>query len=204
MEPSPEVSYLPSVSLTKRVAEIMGDPEKMGVEALFLLPMPAREDPLLFLLNRLTAVSTLEGIEYYSASRNEYRVLFTRAYALSETGSPNPDPSFSELPDEYNLQIFMNDTTFGEGRYRLTYHTAEDCILATLVNLTPLHLGPLKVVTENNVAFSLLAIPTDGGLLLYASGAARPKVGKMFSGTLERSLSNRIFALKDWLAEGVR
>ncbi len=200
-----DTSMVPEVSLSSEVRDTLETgPDIMGIRSLFLLPFPEKEEPLVFLINSMTNVSSLEGIEYYSASRNRNRTLFNRAYVLSSPAgdSPAPDPTFTVLPEEFTLPVFLEDTTFGEARYELSFKTSGDCILATLVNRTPLSLGPLKVTDSGDTVFTLLAVPMNNSLLLFASGTAKPGAGVLFRGSVERSLYNRIYALKEWLEKG--
>jgi len=200
-----DTSMVPQVSLSSEVRKTLETgPDIVGTRSLFLLPFPEKEEPLIFLINTLTNVSSLEGIEYYSASRNRNRTLFSRAYVLSSPagGSPAPDPTFSSLPGEFTLPVFLEDTTFGEALYELSFKTSGDCILATLTNRTPLSLGYLKVTDSGDTVFTLLAVPMNNSLLLFASGTAKPGTGVLFRGSVERSLYNRIYALKDWLEKG--
>jgi hypothetical protein len=206
MSEGPGFLLIPETSLSAKIQETAGIEGKFaGTESLFLLPFPEHADPLLFLLNRLTAISTLKDIKYYSESRGKYRTLFTQAYVMesADTNKPVPDPVYTVLPDKNSFSVFLDDTTFGEAGYRLSFQTTEDCILATLINSTPLSLGPIRVMNGEDMTLTLLAVPRGNSLLLYASGTAKTEKGPLFIRTIEKSLYNRILAIKEWLAKGL-
>ncbi len=74
------------------------------VEALFVVPVDpaeaAREDFRLRIFNILRSVSTMKGIEYWSASRERMRVMFHDAYVVADAESRKalPDPLVTAIP----------------------------------------------------------------------------------------------------------
>lgn len=195
-------SLIPRVSLADRIPSYSG---VVGAQSLFLLPFTPEGDSFLFLANKLTAVSTMQGINYYSSTRGKTRTLFTRAFIPRVAGTKDaaPDPVFRTPPDNLTLEVFLEDTTFGEGWYAMTLSTAGDCLLAGLTNKTPLSLGPVKVLDEEEMELILLVVPLPGELLLYASGTARLGKNSLLEKYVERSLYYRIQAMKEWLVEAL-
>ena len=183
----------------------------IGSESLFLIPLAEDlagipgDGLLLFILNRLGDIESLEGIAYYSASRGRYRTLFTRSFPVGSPGSaaPVPNPVFTALPVNRTIHTFQDDTTFGESTSRMTFRSSGDAVSLGITNITPLSLGPVRILGPEGMNILLLAVPLRSGLLLYTLGTAEAEHVSLFSGTVERSLYNRVRALKEWLASSL-
>ncbi|WP_041623183.1 DUF6675 family protein [Spirochaeta thermophila] len=177
----------------------------IGVESLFRLPMPSslREgsDPILDLYNILHRVSTMKGIQYYSASRGRMRTMFHDAYRIAspEAREPVPDLTFTELPHEpVSITIFQDDSSFGKNLYRITYRVEGSFILLSMENLDTLaYMGLIPLVSPGGLRTHLVIVPRGEELMFYGICGVRTI---RFFGMEKRyaSFYNRIVALKNW------
>jgi hypothetical protein len=177
---------------------------KIGVEALFLLRKriagETEEERELALYNIFRSVSTMEGIEYYSASRERMRIFYIESYAVRspDDREPLPDPVVSEVPPQDRIYVYQEDSSFGKNVYTVNYVRREDAYLMSMTNLTRMYYGILPVVAPENLEIHLTVVETEEGYLFY--GACGVSVISLF-GLEDRakdSFYNRIEALYRW------
>ncbi len=203
---------LPNTGLTAGIARqmIAGD-LNIGIEGLFFtsideLPtgyrtMPADERDLI-LYNILRSVSTLQGLEYYSASRDEIRLLFEESWVIADVKKPKdalPDPIVSTIPDEDTILIHQKDKSFGNNQSEMTFCVRSDVFAACIINLTPMrYKGIIRVVNPENMQIHLIVVPVEEGLLMYGTMSARTRDVKSFISRARNSFTNRVIALTGW------
>ena len=198
---------VPGLENTRSALEAM-EP-KVGVEALFLLrerltgDSEAERD--LSLYNIFRSVSTMEGIEYYSASRGRMRIFYEESYAVAgpESREPLPDPTVSEIPRRDRIHVYQRDSSFGRNVYTVEYVRREDAYLMSMTNLTRMYYGIFPVVAPENLEIHLTVVETEEGYLFY--GACGVEVISLF-GLEDRakdSFYNRIEALYRWFRSRV-
>lgn len=177
---------------------------KIGVEALFLLeerlPGESEEERERTLYNIFRAVSTMEGIRYYSASRERMRIFYEESYAIAgpDEREPLPDPLVSEVPREDHIYVFQRDSSFGKNVYRVEYLRREEAYLMSMTNLTRMYYGILPIVAPRNLEIHITVVETADGYLFY--GACGVDVISLF-GLEDRakdSFYNRVEAIYRW------
>lgn len=202
----PTFSLAPDASFTSRIEqEVRALEPKLGIEARFFLPLSRQTieapDFRLRLYNILRSVSTMEGIEYYSASRERMRTFYHDSYAVASADGEQriPDPLVSRVPDEATVYVYQRDSSFGRNVQRLDYFYDSENILVRMENQTTMfYNGFIPLVGEENLRTYLVVEPGREGVVFYGHLAVR--VGALF-GMEERaqnSFYNRIKALYDW------
>ncbi len=182
---------------------------KIGVEALFLMPYPAAletaPDPELEIYNILRSVATMEGIEYYSASRERMRIFYIDSYAVENPDSRRrrPDPLVSSIPAEDSIYVYQRDSSFGRNVHRITYRYTEGAYQVRMTNLTRMFYGILPLVAEENLDVYLTIIPVDDGIVFYGNSAVRVIGLFGMEDRARNSFYNRIKALYDWFSQEV-
>jgi hypothetical protein len=201
---APEV---PGLQNTRSALEAM-EP-KIGVEALFLLRDRIEGDTEaereLALYNIFRGVSTMEGIEYYSASRERMRIFYEESFAITDPDSrePIPDPTVEEVPATDRIFVYQEDSSFGRNVYTVEFVRREDAYIMSMTNLTRMYYGILPVVAPENLEIHLTVVETEEGYLFY--GACGVWVISLF-GLEDRakdSFYNRIEALYRWFRSRV-
>ena len=153
------------------------------------------------LYNHLRAVSSLQGIEYYSGSRAYHRTLYQQSYAIvgPDDRTPLPDPVVGSVPELSTLYLVQEDSTFGTNVYQADYRFDGTTITMQVRNLTTMWWSILPLVNPGDFRSVVSVTPTDRGLLFYAAaGIYTINIG----GVRERSqssLRNRLDALERWL-----
>jgi hypothetical protein len=190
-------------------AAIAGENPPILVETAFVLPRrapagsAAREAELASIYGFMRSIGTLEGIEYYSASRKKMRTFYAESYLIDDPGTrkrlPDPaPPAAGALPRFESLFAFQRDLSFGANVYRYDFESAPGAVRVTATNLTRMSYSLVPVMAPEALKTRLLVIQAEDGIVFYAaSGAAAPGV---FKGKLEESFSNRAEALFKWFA----
>jgi hypothetical protein len=198
--------FAPEIS----ISAIIGDQldvlkPTLGVEVLFLLPVSksAITNPSfeIWLYNSLCSVSTMEGMKYYSASRDRMRLLFEESYVLDSAEDRNriADPQFDTIPDKYTMFAFQKDLSFGKNIQHISYTKIGDTILMSMRNVTTMFYGIIPLIPPGNMAMTLMVHPLDSGLLFYGNTGLRVTVIPGIEKKSQNSFYNRIKALYSWL-----
>jgi hypothetical protein len=206
--PSPRL--LPAGPAAERIREaIVADKPGILVESAFFLPRPApaerrgREAELAAIYGLLRSFSTLEGIQYYSATHKAMRVLFAESYRIDGPGtklrlSDQPAPAIADIPRSEALFAFQRDLNFGSNIYSYSFESAPGCVTVTINNLTRLSFGIIPLVAPKALEMRLLALQASDGIVFYVeSDSSSPGP---FRGKLEESFSNRATALFAWFS----
>lgn len=152
------------------------------------------------LFNQMIALSTLAGIQYYSASRKTMRTFYQTSQIIDDPAGkqPLPDPEFASLPAALTLFARQKDLTFGDNTYRYNYSTAGDAIFFTQENLTSMNIGIIPAVGKNNFRSVLAVIDTGDSLLIYAVAMAKSLSLPGMGDRIGASFANRVEAVLSW------
>jgi hypothetical protein len=184
------------------------------VEALFFWPKPtgtelatgttrAQTTELLTIYNILRAAGSLQGIEYWSASRRAMRLFYETSHLIAspENDAAVPDSMLPTLPPvAETLYARQKDLSFGDNRYKIVMGSGPDHIQSHSVNLTQMRYGILPVASPGNLSVRILVINGDDALLFYLLSSARAAMVPGMRGKLESSFGNRATAIYNWFA----
>jgi len=205
-------SLLPENDLTAGIIRrVVTADLNIGIEGLFFTPqeeLPPAYGTMdtaqrhLELYNILRSVSTLEGLEYFSASRGEMRLLFEESWAIPDPDSADvvlPDPLVTAVPEEDTIFLHQKDKSFANNESVMRFTARPEVIAASIVNLTPMrYKGLIRVVDPENMQIHLVVVPLDEGLLMYGTMSARTRDVKAFMDRARNSFTNRVIALTWW------
>lgn len=200
------VTWAPAHPLADRVRTGLREEEPdVVVEALYLWKKPgsaASEAELLTMYNVLRAVGTLQGIEYWSASRQTMRLFYEESWRVvsPEDRTRVPDQRVASVPPSENFTVWQKDLSFGGNLNRLEYRTAADGVLLESVNLTRMYYKFVPVAAPGALKVRVLALNTDEGILFWAVSSARAAVVPGVRGKLEDSFGNRAEAVFRWFS----
>lgn len=206
---------IPETSLTGTIVrQIVRADFNLGIEGIFFTPnkqlppsysLELSEERTVVLYNILRSVSTLTGLEYYSASRKTMRLLFEESWVI-----PNPkqylealpDPLVTDIPPEDSFFIHQKDKSFSRNQSKITFLARHDAFATSIINISPLrYKGFLKVVNPGNMQTHLIVVPVQEGLLVYGAMVAKTLRIKSFLNRAEASFTNRVIALAQWYRE---
>jgi hypothetical protein len=184
------------------------DPNVM-VETLYLYKKPVstgnwNHEQRSGLFNQLLALSTMTGIQYYSASRKTMRTFFESSIVIDGPDSkrPVPDPVYNIPPQSLTLYTRQKDLTFGENIYRYDYRTTDSAFFFMQENLTVMNAGIIPAIGKNKLRSVMAVINCDDSLLIYAVSMARVTSVLGMGDRISSSFSNRAEAILKWFTTG--
>ena len=156
------------------------------------------------LFNETIAISTLQGIQYYSASRGTMRTFYETSLVIDNptTRRPLPDPSYMTVPPELVLFARQRDLSFGDNIYQYTYRILPGALVFLQENLTGLNAGIIPAVGKNNLRSGLVLLDAGDCLIIYAVSMAKATSLPGLRDRIGDSFSNRAEAIIQWIVSG--
>ncbi|MDR0585514.1 MAG: hypothetical protein LBG57_14365 [Treponema sp.] len=192
-------------ALRRLIAETMDSlAPGLFVETLYRYQKPRKgvwsEAERTALFNQTLALSTLTGIQYYSASRGVMRTFYESSRVIDGPDSKKalPDPVYSALPPSLTLYARQKDLTFGDNIYRYNYLSVPDAFFFVQENLTALTAGIIPAVGKNKLRTVMAVIDCGDSALIYfvsmAKAVSLPGMGERIG----NSFTNRAEAVLKW------
>lgn len=181
--------------------------EKPGlfIESLYLYPRAQPANPqaeLRSLYSTILAISSLEGIQYYSASHRSMRVFYSESYRIDgpDTRRRQADAlaPAGNLPSAETYYAFQRDTTFGPNVYRCAYRSYEEAVSLESINLTNLSFMGIPVLKAEGLRIRLFIVQASEGIIFYVVNSAEAPGLPLVLDKVQESISNRTAALFKW------
>ncbi len=185
------------------------EPEKMGFaeEKLYRLPKSEIENKSAAALDTRTAskimrsISKMQGMQYFSRSRKSWDELYSQAFRVENPDSKN----FSAAPDlnegdadGQEFFAFLNDHTFGESVYKISYRQNQNEFLMLMENYSALSYGPVKAVKPGDLKMCVCIIDCGDEFLVYIGNYAEFKMISALKKRLNNSFEARLEAIFNW------
>jgi hypothetical protein len=208
---SPRFRLLPRHERISQVIEDVHqelDPEIM-VETLHLYSKPATaerpawsEAERIQLYNKVLALSTLTGLQYYSASRRTMRTFYESSGVIGSASSKTviADPVYRLPPPKLTVYARQKDLTFGDNTYQYDYYSFPDAMVFVQQNLSALTYGIIPAVGKNKLRSAVAIIDAGDYLLVYAASMAKAASIPGMKERIGNSFSNRAEAILNWFA----
>jgi len=155
------------------------------------------------LYNEILALSTLAGLQYFSASRGNMRTFYETSSVIDGPSTKKilPDPVFPGPEIQLTLYARQKDLTFGDNIYQYDFYSAPGAIIFTQQNLTSLTYGIIPAVGKNKLR-SIVAIFDAGDyLLVYAASMAKAASLPGMKERIGSSFTNRAEAVLHWFSD---
>lgn len=153
--------------------------------------------------NLLRSISTMKGLEYYSASRKKMRTLFAESYLVDgpNSGLPQPDPVVTSIPAYSTACVFQEDLTFGKNYYSAAYRYGGNYFLVDNRNLTTMRYLLVPMVRPGDSLSILVLIPAGRRILFYGLSGAHTARFFGLERAKEDSSYHRLQALYGWFTQ---
>lgn len=202
--------FIPRVLPDRRAAQRIRNQHLMennnfAIEMLMALKLPenmARElsaDELeLEIFNLLHRISTLAGLDYFSASRGRMREFYLSSTIVKSEDDMTalPDPVFSSLQEASRFTMRQEDASFGDNLYSVEITPG----VISIQNINPMTYNFIRIAAPGALELQLRIIPRGDHLLFYAFSSLRaPKIFGI-QNKLSNSFYNRMTALYTWFS----
>lgn len=204
IDPSKGLTLVPDKRFSSLIQEDLESREyTIGVEVLNIIPGEHDDFDMVTAANNLLELSTLEGLEYYSASREQMRTLFVQSYAIDTAESANRivDPSIDELPAEGNVVMFQEDMTFGKNVLEIQYTVTQATIHMVTKNITTFSWGPIPLIRPDRLRLNVVVYKTENFILYYGNFGAKAIKLRILNKRIYNSFYNRLMALYGWFEQ---
>ncbi|HUX12771.1 MAG TPA: DUF6675 family protein [Spirochaetia bacterium] len=186
-----------------------------GIEALYRVPVPAvigsSPEKFQILYNIARSISTLKGIEYYSASRKRMRVFYLESYAISgpESRKAERDPLVNTIPAKSTVYAFQEDSSFGSYVMQIDYSAGSnlfspDYVLMSLHNLTKMNYSIFPIIDLKHFHMNLAIILREDALYIYGNSGIDTFSFGFLKDHINQSFANRLTAVSDWFVARMR
>jgi hypothetical protein len=154
--------------------------------------------------NETLALSTLDGLEYFSRRRNRMHLLYesSRIVDKNDTKRVLPDPAFQTPPPGLELTVRQKDTTFGDNVYLYNYTAPADeaAFIITQQNISTITLTLVPVISKHNLHSVVALLDAGPYLLIYSASLARVVMLPGIRDQMNTSIGNRTAALLAWFS----
>lgn len=152
------------------------------------------------LYNEALTISSLAGIQYYSASRKAMRTFYETSAVINnpEAKRPIPDPAYAVPPENIVIYARQKDLTFGDNIYRYEYRAGTDFLIFTQENLTAMNVGIINAVGKNRLRSVVAVLDAGDSLLIYAASMAKASAFPGLGERIGNSFTNRTKAILLW------
>lgn len=196
--------------IMKEVQEL--DP-MIGVEIVLLFKTgdgfaEEQDRELVLLFNILQSISTMKGIEYYSATRKRMRIFYHDAYVINSPEEKikiddpvvenNVNINGNPIPEKSDLFAYLADSSFGKYICHIEYSFDGEAFIMRMKNLTQIWYTVIPLINPSNLRSYIVIIPVGDNILFYGLSCLRTI--NLFGMAKNRweSLYNRIKAVYDW------
>jgi hypothetical protein len=154
------------------------------------------------LYNNVLALSTLTGLQYYSASRQAMRTFYESSGVIDNPSSKAPiaDPVYYLPPNRLTVYARQKDLTFGDNTYQYDYYSFPDAMVFIQQNLTSLTYGIIPAIGKNRLRSAVAIIDAGDYLLVYAASMAKAASVPGMKERIGNSFANRADAILNWFA----
>jgi hypothetical protein len=181
------------------------------LETLYLFQKPAEADrngwtqaELSALYNEIIAIGNLQGLQYYSPSRDTMRIFYETSSVIDgpSTRRPLPDPSYPAPLAELSLYALQKDMTFGNNVYQYTYRYSPGTLIIIQENVTALSYGIITAVGRNNLNSTIALLDVGDSILIYTVTIGRTASLPGMRDRISSSFTSRAEAIIRWISSG--
>ena len=155
------------------------------------------------LYNGMLALSTLAGLQYFSATRGAMRTFYETSSVIDGpvTKKPLPDPVYPKPLMELTIYGRQKDLTFGDNIYQYDFYSTPGAMIFIQQNLTSLSYGIIPAVSKNKLRSTVAVFDAADYLLVYAASMAKAASIPGMNDRIGNSFANRAEAIIHWFSD---
>ena len=180
----------------KPLYETLSNKEPLGAEEAW----SAEEESRLY--NGTLALSTLAGLQYYSASRGAMRIFYETSSVIDgpSTKKPLPDPVYPRPPAQLTIYARQKDSSFGDNIYQYDYFSTPGTMIFVQQNLTSLNYGIIPAIGKNKLHSVVSVMDAGNYLLVYMVSMSKAASIPGMKERIGNSFANRAEAVFRWFS----
>lgn len=147
----------------------------------------------------MRSISKMEGMTYYSNSRNKYMPLYKKAYTTEGLNSEKKVSDKTEgSANGKEIYCLQDDSSFGIMKFKLSYLENTEMLYSVFTNTNAIGPALVRGIDEGNMKINVLVIDCGEEILLYLNTDCNcnkvPGVKKL----IKESLIARMDAIRNW------
>ena len=141
----------------------------------------------------------MKGLEYYSNGDEKWETLYHKASVIKSPKDKTTLPDDTEgSADGKNLFCLLEDNSFGDCIYRVSYKENEDEVCACFENAAAFKVGPITAVKTGNLHINLSVTDIGEEFLVYMVVRAQYPSLPFLENRMTRSFNARVEAMFNW------
>ena len=202
-----KLQLVPDTSYAEKATQRWTDSEEPAfvIENLYMLPKSKigtgnpQKTTIQYASKVIRSISRMEGMQYYSSTHKKYMTLYKNAYSIKgpEDRTKVADDTAGSA-DGKVLYSMLDDASFGKTNYRLEYNQTETEVAAFFSNTTPMYVGPVKAIENDNLKISMVIIDCGDNMMVYMLIQAKFPALSMLENMMYDSFSSRLDAIYKW------
>ena len=156
------------------------------------------EDKKLTIYNTLKSYNSMQGIEYYSVSKDRLKTLFKKSYPTDKNWKKIDENRITSIPTKEEVYFFQEDLTLGENKNFGTFTSDENSIITHFYNTNDLSYMFLDVVDKKNLHSFFVVTEKETTFELYALSFVKPASLPLIKERISKSFGNRLVAMYNW------
>lgn len=149
----------------------------------------------------LHSISSLEGIQYYSNTHEEWETLYHKAGYIENPNSQKflPDSYYSGIGKTY--YCLLEDNSLGDCVFKINYLENSSVINAKFIIVKPITFMGITGIAPNNLDIQLNVKKNENTLQFVIQIVAKYQTVSFLESKLEKSLNARLDALYKWFVD---
>lgn len=157
------------------------------------------------LIRKLSDISTLKSVQYYSNTREKWEILYHEACFI-RTAENKECTNIPQVVAEKPYYCLLQDNSLGDCIFRVTYRKTVSSVIADFVLIEPIKTWGITGIQANDLHIQLhTSLPSQGNTIqakIYIE--ARYREIPFIESTLAKSLDARLDALHRWMTQQIQ
>ena len=147
----------------------------------------------------LRSVSNMQGMKYFSSTKNKTLVLYEKAYMIDGQNSKKKiDDQNAGNADGQTSYCYQKDNSFGDIFYKLNYYQKDNTMLAVFTTTSWIGIGPIKAIAPENLKIFIYVEDVEDEILLYLCTDLDSAKFPGIKGQITESMTARMDAVYKW------
>jgi hypothetical protein len=196
-----QLTFFPKTELGKKALSVW-DGEKPPCftgEQLYLIRKQTIENDIEQAAVVARAVSTMEGIQYYSNTRKRTETLYPFCYMIDDPVSKNRIPDVLGIVENKQYYLYQKDASLGKCVYTLNFFQTDTELSLEATNLDPIKVLLITAIKKQNLKIYILVSDVGTEFLMYVLVQSVIPETQMITNIMTKSFSSRSDALAAWI-----
>ena len=160
-------------------------------------------DKLTTVYNTLRDYNSMQGINYYSVSKNKMKTLFKNSYPTDKNWKKIETKKVSAIPKTEEVNFYQKDLTLGANKNFGTFKSDKNSLISHFYNTNDLNYMFLTVVDQENLHSFFVVQEKAETIELYALSFVKPAALPLIKERISKSFGNRLVAMYNWFYSNI-